>query len=206
MELNQQFWEHRYKNNETGWDIGYVSPPIKTYIDQLQDKSKAILIPGCGSAYEAEYLLKEGFFNITLIDISPTLIQNLKEKLSQYLGKGLNLIHGDFFKLQSKYDLIIEQTFFCALEPRLRSNYVDKMHELLKPNGKLVGLLFNREFESPGPPFGGSKEEYELLFKPKFELNKIEPSYNSIQPRQGTELFINFVRSEVKSSIYPSNH
>lgn len=63
------------------------------------------------------------------------------------------------------------------------------MSELLKPGGKLIGLLFDRIFEG-GPPFGGDKEEYEQLLKTQFTIKTLEPCYNSIQPRAGTELFM----------------
>lgn len=43
--------------------------------------------------------------------------------------------------------VLMEQTFFCAINPSLRKDYVAKMHELLAPNGKLVGVLFDKEFE-----------------------------------------------------------
>jgi hypothetical protein len=50
------------RSNETGWDLGQVSPPLKAYIDQLTDKNLRILIPGCGNSYEAEYLLEKGLY------------------------------------------------------------------------------------------------------------------------------------------------
>jgi thiopurine S-methyltransferase len=63
------------------------------------------------------------------------------------------------------------------------------MADLLKENGKLVGVLFNRNFEA-GPPFGGSKEEYISLFRQKFNVKVMEDCYNSIVPRAGRELFM----------------
>ena len=57
--LTKSFWEDKYVNFETGWDIGYISTPIKSYIDKLKNKEISILIPGAGNAYEAEYLYKE---------------------------------------------------------------------------------------------------------------------------------------------------
>lgn len=188
------YWDNRYQQKETGWDIGYVSTPIREYIDQLTDKNISILIPGCGNSYEAEYLLKTGFGNITLIDISPTLTKKLEEKFNTHLKKQLTIITGDFFNLKGQFDLIIEQTFFCALNPQLRKNYVNKMYELLKPGGKLIGVLFNRDFDG-GPPFGGNKEEYEKLFVEKFEIKKMETCYNSITPRKDAEVFINLVKA-----------
>ena len=56
VNLDAEYWEERYRAGTTGWDIGSPSTPLKEYIDQLQDPSKKILIPGAGNAYEAEYL------------------------------------------------------------------------------------------------------------------------------------------------------
>ena len=187
--LDENYWDKRYHEHSATWDIGKISTPLKEYIDQLKDKTISILIPGCGNAYEAEYLLENGFTNIIVIDISPTLVQSIQAKLKAYEGKQLHIICDDFFNLKQHFDLIIEQTFFCALDPHLRKKYAVKMYELLKPGGKLIGVLFNRVFEG-GPPFGGSKEEYEKLFAGDFEITKMEECYNSIAPRSGSELFI----------------
>jgi SAM-dependent methyltransferase len=187
--LDKNYWDTRYQRQETGWDVGAVSIPLKAYIDQLSDKNISILIPGCGNAYEAEYLLAAGFTNVTLIDISPSLVETLKEKFTASEQQKILIICADFFELDSTYDLVLEQTFFCALDPALRAAYAEKMYALLKPGGKVVGVLFDRGFEG-GPPFGGSKMEYERLFAKRFTIKKMEACYNSIGPRSGSELFI----------------
>jgi methyl halide transferase len=195
MEKNfdQLYWTQRYQSRQTGWDIGYASTPIKEYIDQLADKNISIMIPGCGNAYEAEYLVEKGFTNITLVDISPLLVEALQRKFKSKGIHHLQFICDDFFNLSIGYDLIIEQTFFCALNPSLRTKYVAKMYDLLNPGGKLIGVLFDRDFID-GPPFGGSREEYISLFNKKFKNIQMEACYNSIGPRSGTELFIKIVR------------
>jgi len=199
--LNQAYWDSQYQSKTIAWDLGEVSPPLKSYIDTLKDKNIRILIPGCGNTYEAEYLLKQGFTNVTVIDIAPTLIGNLKTKFSG--NSSINIIWGDFFEHQSEYDVIIEQTFFCALPPTMRQKYVWKMHQPLANKGKITGLLFNRTFES-GPPFGGSQEEYTLLFQQAFKFLKMEVCQNSATPRAGSELFIELQKnSEVVVNLYP---
>ncbi|WP_281298939.1 methyltransferase domain-containing protein [Flavobacterium limnophilum] len=185
--LDQEYWDKQYTSNATGWDLGQVSPPIKAYIDTLEDKNISILIPGCGNTYEAEYLLQQGFNNVTLIDIAPTLVDKLLEKFKN--NPNIKIVLGDFFVHQGKYDLIIEQTFFCALPPEMRQEYVSKMYQLLAEKGKIAGLLFNKTFEG-GPPFGGSKAEYELLFNKHFEFLHMDMCQNSIKPRANSELFI----------------
>ena len=60
-ELNPDYWTQRYQENQTGWDLGQVSPPLQAYFDQLENKNLRILIPGCGRGYEGIYLLEKGF-------------------------------------------------------------------------------------------------------------------------------------------------
>jgi SAM-dependent methyltransferase len=186
--LSQEYWNNRYLQKQTGWDIGTVSTPLKEYIDQLSDKQISILIPGGGNSYEALYLLEQGFTDVTVIDLAPAVTEKLKSETKSYQPH-IKILTGDFFELNGQYDLILEQTFFCAIDPALRGNYVTKMSELLKPQGKLVGVLFNRSFEG-GPPFGGSEAEYRALFASTFHQIRMEPCYNSISPRSGSELFV----------------
>lgn len=194
LPLGETYWDNQYRANTTGWDMGVVSPPIKSYIDQLENKDQHILIPGCGNTYEAEYLLQQGFSNVTLIDIAPVLVAQLQKKFAG--NSNVNIILGDFFEHEGTYDLILEQTFFCAINPALRKDYVNKMKSLLAPGGKLVGLLFDREFEHQGPPFGGCKCQYEPMFAQDFDFKTFELCKNSFTKRAGTELFMNLVRKE----------
>ena len=166
MFLNAKFWEQKYQSNKTGWDLGEVSPPIKEYIDQLTNKNLKILIPGGGNSYEAEYLFQKGFQNVFVVDVSRTALENFKNRVPNFPSS--NLLNNDFFELQQDFDLIIEQTFFCAIDPILRPKYTAKIHEILRPKGKLVGLLFSVPLNEDHPPFGGSKEEYQSYFIPKF--------------------------------------
>ena len=36
--LSADYWNERYLNNASQWDLGTVSPPLKKYIDQLLNK------------------------------------------------------------------------------------------------------------------------------------------------------------------------
>ncbi|MFK5982418.1 MAG: methyltransferase domain-containing protein [Flavobacteriaceae bacterium] len=193
MLLDEKFWDSRYQSDNIGWDIGRISTPLKEYIDQLKNKDLKILIPGGGNSYEAEYLHNKGFTNVFVIDLSKTALENLQKRIPSFPEE--NLIHSDFFELQETYDLIIEQTFFCALNPDLRPQYAIKMNELLQPKGKLVGLLFCVPLYDNRPPFGGNKEEYIPYFKPYFNLKIIEPCYNSVSERRNQELFIKFIKN-----------
>jgi thiopurine S-methyltransferase len=191
--FDKNYWDEKYKNGYTGWDIGYISTPLKEYFDGLTDKNIKILIPGGGNGYEAEYLFHNGFRNVYLLDISEFPLKNFSERVKDFPKE--NLLNADFFKLSGQYDLIIEQTFFCALDKNLRAEYAKKVSDLLSPSGKFIGLLFNCEFTDTGePPFGGNKKEYVKCFEPYFEIKKLEKAYNSIKPRKERELFFIFIK------------
>ncbi|PKB44076.1 thiopurine S-methyltransferase [Cellulophaga sp. RHA19] len=187
MILDEDFWDNRYKTSDIGWDLGEVSPPLKSYFNQLTNKDLHILIPGGGNSYEAEYLHSKGFKNVYVVDLSKTALQNIKSRVPTFPSS--HLIHSNFFDLNITFDLIIEQTFFCAISPSLRNKYVEKAFNLLNTNGKIAGLLFNIPLNSTHPPFGGNKEEYIMLFKPHFNIKIMDTAYNSIKPRSGNELF-----------------
>ena len=183
------YWEERYQKGETGWDAGSITTPLKEYIDQLTDKNLRILIPGAGNGYEFDYLIENGFQNVYVIDIAETPLENIKKRKPEYAS---HLIHSDFFKLDDTFDLILEQTFFCALPPEMRPQYVEKMASLLNTKGKLAGLLFDFPLTTEGPPFGGSVTEYLNLFSDKFNIKTLEKAHNSIKPRENKELFFIF--------------
>lgn len=189
MEFNKDYWTERYKNNQTGWDIGYASPALVEYAQTLPKENK-ILIPGAGNGYEAIELWQKGYTQVTVLDISEVPLQNIKKRCPDFPES--QLIWGDFFEHGKKYDCILEQTFFCALNPVLRPDYAKKIHSLLEEKGILAGVLFNCQFENPGPPFGGNSSEYKKVFGDYFEFLHFEPCYNSIKPRSGNELFIEF--------------
>ena len=112
MELSAAFWTDRYTTGQTGWDLGEVSTPLKTYFDQLGDKGLEILIPGGGRSYEAEYLHRQGFRKVHVVDLSGEPFADLVERCPDFPRSHLHV--ADFFGHAGRYDRIIEQTFFCA--------------------------------------------------------------------------------------------
>jgi len=191
----KEFWTRRYKAGNTGWDIGYPSTPLKAYFDQLEDKNLRILIPGAGNAYEAEYLHQKGFTNVYVLDVSPHPLEQFKNRVAGF--PKAHLICENFFEHNEKYDLIMEQTFFCSFLPSIenRNRYAKKMSELLLSGGKLMGLWFEIPLVDNGKrPFGGTRAEYLGYLDPYFDIQVFEPAINSIKPRAGKELFGLFVK------------
>jgi SAM-dependent methyltransferase len=192
IDLTEDFWDNKYKSNKIGWDLGEISPPLKTYFDQLSNKEVKILIPGGGNSHEAEYLFNKGFTNVYVVDISKTAIENIKKRVPAFPIN--QLIQANFFDLEMQFDLIIEQTFFCAINPNLRATYASKINDLLSEKGKLVGLFFDAKLNEDHPPFGGNRKEYISYFETYFTLDVFTKCYNSFHNRQEMELFVKLVK------------
>ncbi len=189
--LDASYWNSRYLDENIPWDAGSITLPLKNFFDKLENKNLKILVPGCGNAHEAAYLHHQGFTNVFVCDWAEAALDGFIRHCPSFPKE--NLICADFFQLHDSYDLIIEQTFFCALPPSMRKDYVVQMHRLLKNKGTLAGLLFNTDFPN-NPPFGGNETEYRKLFSPFFVFKCIEECKDSIQPRLGNEIFIELIK------------
>ncbi len=164
---------------------------MKEFIDQLPSKDLKILVPGAGNGYEVGYLYEQGYQSVYALDISEKPLHDFQKRHPGFPKN--RLLVGDFFDLELKdFDLVLEQTFFCALLPHDRERYAQKMRSILKEGGLLAGLFFDFPLTEKGPPFGGNMELYRTLFSTYFHIRILERAFNSIPPRQGTELFFIF--------------
>lgn len=177
------FWESRYRDHTTPWDAGKVPDALRDYTKRIKSGGR-ILIPGCGSAYEAGYLAENGF-DVLAIDFSPAAVELAKKNLFRF-GNIVRL--ADFFEFDygKPYEVIYERAFLCALPPRMWPQYAPRMAQLLRPGGELAGFFFVRETEK-GPPFGTTPEALHALLDPHFDLVEDRIATDSIPVFQDAE-------------------
>ena len=193
-EDNPKFWEDIYKNNDAGWDLGGPTPVFVNIASTLNPRKLCII--GCGRGYDAVMLAKKGF-EVTAVDFSPSAIKFLNN-LADKQGVLVKIIQKDIFSLIDNYeghfDYVIEQTCFCAIDLKRRSEYELLVNKLLKVKGQLIGLWFpiGKEVAEGGPPFGVSIDEIKLLFNKKWSILREEYSNLSIEKRKNREKIIIF--------------
>ena len=177
------FWESRYRDNLIPWDAGKVPAALQEYARNLPPGAR-VLIPGCGSAYEAAFLSDKGC-DVLAIDFSPAAAEAARKNLANF---GAIVRQVDFFEFDygKAYDLIYERAFLCALPPRMWPQYARRTAQLLRPGGTLVGFFFFRETEK-GPPFGTTPAALNALLGPSFELAEDKVVTDSIPVFQGAE-------------------
>ena len=135
------------------------------------------------------WLHRQGWTNTWHLDFSEEAIQGTKARYPELPED--KLLVEDVFKHEALYDYVLEQTLYCAINPRMRGRYVEKLSELLMPGGHLVGVLFTFAFnEMKGPPWGGSPHDYRLMLHPYFTIHTLQKNKYAVAERQGKELFV----------------
>lgn len=186
-----EFWNARFAAGKTPWDCHGVPGRLKDYLSRRQHGR--VLIPGCGSAYEVAAFHEAGW-SVAAIDFSPVAVEQAKRLLGP-LGEVVAL--GDFFKHsldESSFDAIYERTFLCALPPRWWTDYATRIHQLLRPGGKLVGFFFYGDEPEP-PPYPLTRAQATELFGSNFTLTQDESVTGSLPVFAGKERWQEWMRA-----------
>ena len=197
--LEPKYWEKFYNTGEMPWDLGEPTPIFKNWIHS-QKKSLSICILGAGNGWDALYFAEKGH-KVTAIDFALSAVNNMK-KAAKKKNLNLNIICADIFNLDKlydeKFDIVLEYTCYCAIDPNKRIHYIHIVNHLLKPSGQFVGILFpiDKELDLDGPPFGVEFNSTIAMFSKYFTLVKKEESKLSIERRQGKEVFVILKKNE----------
>lgn len=177
---DSNFWEQRYKEGTSHWDIGKPAPAFKKYFEPNTLPTQSfIAVLGCGKGHDAFFIAQNNKeCEVYAFDFSESAINYCNEVKEKLKIENIYFHQVDIFTLlkeekwASYFDYVIEHTCFCAIDPERRNEYIGLIKYLLKPDGKLAGLFFMRPKEIKGPPFGSTPDEIKEYFKKDF--NEIE--------------------------------
>lgn len=189
-----EFWEQRYRENATKWDLGIAAPPFESLLASADAPAvgKAAVI-GCGQGRDALLFAWVGF-EVVGFDFAPSAIARARN-LSESQGIDCSFLQRDIFDLPGEFpnyfDCVVEHTCFCAIRPEQRPDYVQVIRSILKPGGELIALFWAHG-RPDGPPFGTTLEELKELFGPYFDMTELALADNSVESRRGDEYLARF--------------
>ena len=182
-------WQKHYAEDDLRWDLCQVAPPFVRLWEEGKLGQGRVMIPGCGRGHEVLFLAGNGF-QVTGLDYAPGAVELLSRSL-QEKGVQADILHQDFFELGdnhiSRYDLMLEQAFFCAIHPSRRSAYVETAARIIKKGGLLAGLFYETN-EKGGPPFNTTPADILEHFSDEFDIETIERTPHSVEKRKDKEL------------------
>ncbi len=195
--MTQTYWQARFENADTPWQLDEVSPVVKEALALLIARGVSLsgltaLSPGCGTGLDALECARRGL-DVVAVDWSHAAVVDLTSRynaLQRALGGTVQVVEGDLFAIQPiAVDLVVEHTFFCAIDPSSRVRYVKKLLEWVKPSGHVAGNFFIVEEseaqrlpnlsltqEGVGPPFAATSSEILSLFREDFECVALRPA------------------------------
>lgn len=189
------FWQNRYETGGDGWELGRPAPPLEAlFRGEGPVVAKTALVPGCGRGNEV-LLLAELGYQVTGVDLAPAAIDALRraaterghaERVTAVLGDAL-CHHGPV--ATAAYDLWVEHTCFCAIDPEQRSAYVQTAARALVPGGRLVGLIWSCGAEA-GPPFHTDPGAFTAMLADTFDIEQFAPAVGSVESRAGEWLVV----------------
>ncbi|KAG6466330.1 probable thiol methyltransferase 2 [Zingiber officinale] len=183
-------WNKSWEEGVTPWDLGQTTPVILQLVQSGSLPKGRILVPGCGSGYDVVAMASAERFVVGL-EIASSAIKKAKERCSSLPNANqFTFVEADFFTWQpkEKFDLIFDYTFFCAIDPSLRSAWAERIRELLKPDGELITLIYLISDQKEGPPYNNTVDDYEKVLNPVgFSCVAIEDNEIAVERRKGSE-------------------
>lgn len=191
---DHSFWEDLYNKDDIGWDLNGPTPTFKKIVSKLNPGK--VIILGCGRGHDAITFAKLGFM-VTAVDFAPSAINYLK-RLCKKENVNVNIIKNDFFLLDESFnnyfDYAIEQTCYCAIDPKRRKEYEKLVFRILNSSGSLIGLWYpiDKVISDGGPPWGVSIPKLKDIFSKNWVIRNESFSDLSVAKRKNREKLIIF--------------
>ena len=187
------FWESLYRAGRTGWDLGGPTPILQKWLRDNQGHGEKVCVLGAGNGHDAMAFAQAGY-KVTAVDFAPTPSRQLADKAAA-AKLSLTVLPIDLFQLPAKhsesFDLVLEYTTFCSIDPHQRDAFVATVTSILKTEGRLLALFFPMDQAADaGPPFGVGRDEIRERFEHYFHIVSEEWPEDSVPTRRLRELLV----------------
>jgi 2-polyprenyl-3-methyl-5-hydroxy-6-metoxy-1,4-benzoquinol methylase len=141
-------WERVYATKDPR-EVSWFRPHLERSLELIEraapDRGASILDVGAGESTLVDDLLRRGYANITVLEISKTALDALKERVGE-AGAAVQWICGDVTETalqEAGFDLWHDRAVFHFLtEAGQRRAYVEQVRRALKPGGSLIVSTF----------------------------------------------------------------
>jgi SAM-dependent methyltransferase len=199
------YWDEAYRGNRDGWDMGTPTPVFVHLLDAWgprihhlvpgaladvgADSRLRVMVPCSGRGHDALLFAEHGY-DVTAVDFADSAAQHLRDAAETH-GLDLEVISDDLFSLArdrpAAYDMLLEYTCLCAIDPVRREEYVNMCASVLRPGGLFFGLIFPVDGRPGGPPWNIDTAELAAMMDRFFTLKYDEVPDTSVKPRLGRE-------------------
>ena len=188
------YWDQIYQAGRAGWDLGGPTPALHRLLAGGEVAPGRLIVLGAGLGHDAREFARQGF-TVTAVDFTDAAVEGMRSLADP--AAPVEIVQADIFALPAEldhtFDVVLEYTCFCSINPARRPEYADLVARLIKPGGAYIALLFPLDQHKGGPPFSVSADEAVSLFrKRKFRLRRRETPEDSVWQRRGLEELLIF--------------
>lgn len=206
------YWDDAYREERDGWDMGTPTPVFADILKRhgmdftgmgaadfaRHGHEPRVLIPCSGRGYDALLFAEHGW-NVTAVDFAVEPMQWLRTE-SERSKLDVEILQEDMFTLgrshPGAYDLLVEYTCVCAIDPARREEFVQFCAAVLRPGGCVMALLFPVDGRPGGPPFAIDVEEFKRQMSVAFDCVHESTPETSVTPRLGRERLLVWKKRE----------
>ncbi len=202
MTTDPDYWNRIYEDEARPvWDMARATPLVAEVLELALPLGLRpgceLVVPGCGYGHDAVELEARGF-SVTGLDFAPLAIQGAMHRY----GDRVIWSQADWFTTHlGPWDGIFDHTCFVAMDPALRSAYVDACAEHLRPGGFWLVAAFHDVQGRPAPPHEIPMLEMRHLAEARFEVLHLAEAQQSHPRRAGREYLLVARRRE--GSVQP---
>jgi 2-polyprenyl-3-methyl-5-hydroxy-6-metoxy-1,4-benzoquinol methylase len=145
-ESSSDHWQHIYGSrpcDEMSWF--QVEPTMSVrLLEDVVGASGSVVDVGAGASSLADILVADGYADITVVDVSETALNVVRERLRDSLDK-VSVVCADVLDWEPgrAFDAWHDRAVFHFLtSPKARSRYVTMVEESVAPTGSLVMATF----------------------------------------------------------------
>jgi ubiquinone/menaquinone biosynthesis C-methylase UbiE len=146
----KEHWENIYSTKQLN-EVSWYQPTPTTSLNLIEElnipKTASIIDIGGGDSFLVDNLLKLGYENITILDISIKAIERAKKRLGKQ-SENVKWIEADAsnFNPKASYDLWHDRAAFHFLtDENDIENYLKAAQKGIKPSGNLIIGTFSTE-------------------------------------------------------------
>ncbi|MCT4629409.1 class I SAM-dependent methyltransferase [Winogradskyella sp.] len=146
----KEHWENIYSTKQLN-EVSWYQPTPTTSLNLIEElnipKTASIIDIGGGDSFLVDNLLKLGYENITVLDISIKAIERAKKRLGKQ-SENVKWIEADAsnFNPKASYDLWHDRAAFHFLtDDKDIENYLKAAQRGIKPSGSLIIGTFSTE-------------------------------------------------------------
>ena len=145
-------WNHVYASkeiNRLGWYEAASEPSIRLISKCPIGKDGPVLDVGAGASTLIDYLLDQGYKNITAVDISETALQKLKERLGEEKSRRVGWIVDDITQpvhMSALSDVALwhdRALLHFLLEEKEREMYLTVLNKTVRNGGYVIIAAFS---------------------------------------------------------------